>query len=150
MAFFQDIGKKITQTGQDAVQKTKDIADTVKFNNQIAEEEKRITALYTQIGEVYYTQFGGSPDPALADAVGEISAARARIYEYSEQIKLLKGVTKCPSCGADVPNGTAFCSGCGAATAPAPQAAQGAACTGCGAPMGEGVAFCTNCGTKRA
>ena len=33
MAFFDDIGKKITQTGQSALQKTKELADVTRLND---------------------------------------------------------------------------------------------------------------------
>lgn len=40
MAFFDEIGKKITQTGQMAVQKTKNMADIAKLNASLSDEEK--------------------------------------------------------------------------------------------------------------
>ena len=49
MAFLDVLGKKITQTGQDVVQKTKDTAEVIKYNSMVAEEERRILLqfLYT-------------------------------------------------------------------------------------------------------
>lgn len=41
MAFFDEIGKKISQTGQGVVQKTKDMADVAKLNSLISEEEEK-------------------------------------------------------------------------------------------------------------
>lgn len=46
MAFFDDLGKKITQTGQGVVQKTKDTAETIKLNGMISDEEKNIVNFY--------------------------------------------------------------------------------------------------------
>ena len=57
---------------------------------------------------------------------------------------------KCMQCGADIRDGVAFCTECGAK---APETVQSPAstvvCTSCGAPMKEGSAFCTSCGAKQ-
>ena len=37
MAFFDEIGKKLSQTGQMAVQKTKEMADIAKLNSNISD-----------------------------------------------------------------------------------------------------------------
>lgn len=48
----------------------------------------------------------------------------------------------CISCGAQLPQGTKFCSTCGA-----PQAPLKPKCAGCGAELAPGARFCSNCGT---
>ena len=37
MAFFDEIGKKLSQTGQGMVQKTKEMADVAKLNSNISD-----------------------------------------------------------------------------------------------------------------
>ena len=46
------------------------------------------------------------------------------------------------NCGNKLPEGTAFCSGCGAKT----QASAPGVCTACGAKLPEGAEFCIGCG----
>ena len=41
MAFFDDLGKKISQAGQNAVQKTKEMTDIARINGMISDEEKK-------------------------------------------------------------------------------------------------------------
>ena len=53
MAFLDALGKKISQTGQDVVQKTKDTAEIIKYNTMISDEERRINEFYAQIGKTY-------------------------------------------------------------------------------------------------
>ena len=48
--FFDDLGRKISQAGQSAVQKTKEMTDIVKLNSSIADEEKKIRNSYVEIG----------------------------------------------------------------------------------------------------
>lgn len=40
MALFDQLGKKLAQTGQSAVKKTKDMAEVAKINSMISDEEK--------------------------------------------------------------------------------------------------------------
>ncbi len=49
MALFDQLGKKLAQTGQSAVKKTKDMAEVAKINSMISDEEKSINNNYYQI-----------------------------------------------------------------------------------------------------
>lgn len=53
-AFFEGIGRKFSQTGQDAVKKTKDLAEISRINSQMTEEEKKLNKLYMKLGQLYY------------------------------------------------------------------------------------------------
>jgi len=53
--------------------------------------------------------------------------------------------TPCPKCGQAVPQGSKFCSGCGADMTP-----QGATCTKCSKPIAPGAKFCGNCGAPQS
>lgn len=147
MAFFDELGKKITQTSQGAVQKTKNMAEIVKINGMISDEEKKINNLFNQIGKVYFETHLQDPDPNLAQFFTAIKEAKTRVLSYSEQVKQLKGIVNCPKCGGEVPHGSPFCNSCGSSMGVAPTL-NVSPCTNCGAPVAEGKAFCTNCGTK--
>ena len=45
MSFFDDLGKKLSQAGQTAVQKTKEMADVAKLNSAISDEESGLTTI---------------------------------------------------------------------------------------------------------
>lgn len=51
--FFDDISKKLSQTGQGMVQKTKEMADVAKLNSAITDEEGKINNNYYLIGKLY-------------------------------------------------------------------------------------------------
>lgn len=151
MAFLDVLGKKITQTGQDVVQKTKDTAEVIKYNSMISEEERRINELYAQIGKMYVDLHADSFEVPFTEMINGIKDAQAKIAEYREHIIQVKGVFTCPNCGEELPLNVAFCSACGTKiekqepTTPNPNTRY---CQDCGAPMQEGYVFCINCGAK--
>jgi len=150
MAFFNDLGKRIQETGQGVMRKTKDTAEVIRLNTVIAEEEKRVRSLYEKLGKAYLELHADSVEETLSGFVGDIKEAEKKVNDYREEVKRLKGYTDCPNCGKSVEYGAPFCSSCGnrmASSAGAP-AVNGTYCTQCGCPVSEGSAFCTQCGTK--
>ncbi len=154
MAFFDEIGKKITQTSQGVVQKTKDTAETIKLNGMISDEEKRINSFLIEIGKTYFELHKDSFEPAFESMILGIKDSQLKIENYSEQVKRLKGVVRCPHCGGEVPYGAPFCSSCGsqmnlqANVNNTPVNSNVQRCINCGVPLAPDTAFCTNCGTK--
>ncbi|WP_423778937.1 zinc-ribbon domain-containing protein, partial [Escherichia coli] len=56
----------------------------------------------------------------------------------------------CPHCNKELPDGAAFCSGCGQKTTPAPSAASTApTCWECHSPLRGNASFCSHCGSKQ-
>lgn len=151
MAFFEQIGKKITDAGQGVARETKNLADIARLNSSISDKEKRIAALYSEIGRAYYERHKNDAAAEEAASISEINTLFAEIEQNKDEISRIKGVTKCPNCGADVARGSAFCNSCGIAIAqsePATAPADGRICPSCGAAVPEGNLFCNNCGTK--
>lgn len=151
MAFFDELGKKITQTSQGVVQKTKDTAETLKLNGMISDEEKRISNFFNEIGRTYFELHADSYEPNFQQMILGIKEAQAKIENYCEQVKRLKGVVCCPNCGGEVPYGAPFCSSCGTKMNVQNIAAVNSnvqRCVKCGVPLSPDMAFCTNCGTK--
>lgn len=153
MAFFDELGKKISQTSQGVVQKTKDTAEVIKLNGLISDEEKRIAAFYSEIGKTYFELHKDSYEPDFEQMILGIKESHTKINTYSEQVKRLKGVVRCPNCGGEVAYGAPFCSSCGSkmnnenTAAPAAQS-NVQRCVNCGLPLAPDAAFCTNCGAK--
>lgn len=152
MAFFEDIGKKVSQTSQDAIKKTKALAETTKINGLISAEKRVIAENYGKIGEKYYELFSDSPEESLAVFIAAIKEANQQIEEYEDQIKKLKGIDSCPNCGAPAKEGALFCTSCGTKleTPPAEEKVELTirVCGNCGSQVAEGALFCSECGTK--
>lgn len=155
MAFLEDIGKKISQTSQGAVQKTKDFTEITKINGQISQLQKSAEEYYNQLGKAYYELHSEDAEQALTGQVGTIKNTLQQIDQLKEQIEKIKTAKRCLNCGAELPEDTAFCPNCGTkvpepqlAAQPAPQAqAPAKFCTNCGAPQAADAAFCSECGT---
>lgn len=153
MAFFEQFGKKLTDAGQGVAKQTKNFADITRLNSAVSEGEKKISQLYAALGEAYYKRHSQDPEAEEPEIIGEINARFAEIARHREEIKQIRGVTKCPSCGADVPAEASFCNACGAkilassAAAAQPQITDGVKCK-CGAVMPRGTVFCTECGSR--
>lgn len=151
MAFFEQFGKKLTDAGQGVAKQTKNFADITRLNSAISEEEKKISQLYAALGQNYYNAHSGDEQAECSDIIGEINVLFAGIASKREEIKQIKGVTKCPGCGADVPADAVFCGVCGVSVRTAPAAASqitdGVKCS-CGAVMPRGTLFCTECGSR--
>lgn len=113
MAFFEQIGKKLTDAGQTVAQQTRNLADVTQLNASISEKEKEATQLILQIGNAYYNANKDNSEVEYADKIALINAIYDAINENREKIKQIKGVTKCPTCGKDVPLSASFCNNCG-------------------------------------
>jgi len=145
------LGKKIAETAQNTARGAKELADTVKLNSLISDEQRQINSLYTEIGKLFYeTNMGVSKDTEFGKLCSEISDANERIGKYEQDIRTIKGLKCCPSCGSNVPLESAFCGDCGTKveTPVDSTAADSQLCPNCRAVIAEGASFCTACGTK--
>lgn len=145
MAFFNELGKKFTQAGQEVTQQAKIFAETTKINSHISDEEKQINNLFIQIGKNYFEMNKNNASDVYADIMVSITDAQARIEQYKEQIRKIKGISNCPNCGAEVANGSMFCNSCGAKMTVA-EVQPTAKCPQCGSDVMQGSKFCDSCG----
>ena len=153
MSFFDNIGSKASAAGQAAAEKARNFAEVNRLSGVISDHEKRISRLYFEIGQSYYERHKDDPEAEELERIAAITDTNEKIAVCREQIKTLKGVEKCPNCGADVQNGSQFCNKCGTRMPPAsmktaPKA--GLTCPTCGTELESDAAFCFNCGTKLA
>lgn len=114
MDFFNKLAETITDTSKVVAQKAKDVAEISKITGQISAEESRINAAYLSIGKRFYEENAGEVMEAYIQDFSVINESKAKIRSLKEQLKQLKGVSKCPQCGAEVSANSAFCNFCGA------------------------------------
>lgn len=90
MAFFDEIGRKLTQTGHSAIKKATEMADVAKLNAAISEEEKKITNAYYQIGQTYVDTHKNNIEIEFEILVAQINDSIDKIADLKRQIQDLK------------------------------------------------------------
>lgn len=149
MDFFNGIGKKITQTGQGVVQKTKDTAEIIKLNGAISDEEKKVNNAYFQIGQLYFSKYRDNADEDFSFLVEQVNNSLSQIENLKQQIQHIKGVKVCNNCGAEVSENSMFCSVCGEKIIAQNDvyASNFVKCNNCNNLVEKGLQFCTICGS---
>lgn len=151
MAFFDDLGKKLSQAGQTAVQKTKEMTDIARLNGAIAEQERKVSDTYFEIGKLYVLKHPEDYENDFAVMIAALKESEEKIKDFRQQIQDIKGVVRCETCGAEVANNVAFCSSCGAkivANSNAEHDENLIRCSGCGVMVDKNVKFCISCGKQ--
>lgn len=153
MSFFDEIGKKITDAGRTAAEKAKDIAEVSHLNSVIKENDDRLCSLYCELGEMYFKAHRSDTSSEFAAKIKEISSVLAKTDEYRRSLLELKGLIKCPFCGAEFSEEESDCPKCGRAVPHKAQKIvdeQGESklvCRVCGYHMRPDSNFCLMCGT---
>lgn len=151
MTFWDQVSRKVTEKSQEAINYGKSMADTVKLNSMISDEEKKIDALYLAIGKKYVEKYNGDFDTEFREELLQLKRSVDLIQDYKNQINVLKGTQTCEKCGAEVVRGATFCSNCGNRM-PELKVEQpvenSRVCPKCGAKIQEGDMFCMGCGSK--
>lgn len=114
MAFFDDLGKKISKAGQSAIDKGRELADVTKIKLAIADEEKKLDEAYKSIGKLFVEKIGERAEGEFSELVSQAKAYGVKIEELRQQIKDIKGIAVCPKCNAEIQADALFCNVCGA------------------------------------
>lgn len=157
MAFLDDIDKKLTAFGQEAIQKTKKMSDHARISMTIRNLEEQKRSRFEELGSIYYNVYKENRT-ALTD---EASGIADQIYELDIQIRKQKEQLMeeefCPGCGSSIPLHSVFCNKCGYKVAEgikeelsdigSETPAEQRACMNCGKGVEESQLFCVYCGT---
>ena len=159
MSIFDDLGKKLSKAGGNAVEKTKQRTEIARINGRIKEENKKINECHRIIGEMFVEGFRDEAPEEFQVYIRQIDESRDNIDKYREDIDRVKGVKKCPVCGKELLAEDHFCSECGAEFEEAQKEAEAsaarydedtevAACPECGAIIKAGAESCPACGVR--
>ena len=113
MAILDDIKDTLTKTTKSAVNKGKKFTDVTKLKSQKNSAKKELNEIYLELGKAYYEKFKDAPAEEDAEKFEKIIAAEEKIADLEAQIRAIKGITICPSCGEENAAGKKFCGGCG-------------------------------------
>ncbi|MEQ8236100.1 MAG: hypothetical protein ABRQ23_04935 [Syntrophomonadaceae bacterium] len=92
MAFFQDLGKKITEGVHEASEKASEMVEITKINSAISKEKDAINEAKQQIGDKVYGMFkaGTALPEGLAEDFQNIDTHLQKIAEFEAKIASLK------------------------------------------------------------
>lgn len=114
MAFFEDLGKKLTKVGEVTAQKTKEVAEFTKANAKILDVQNKLDKAYAEVGRKYVELHPANEEDDMKCVVDAVYALEDQLKELRKQLQDLKGTVKCEACGAECNIEAAFCSKCGA------------------------------------
>lgn len=117
----KNLGQKLTDAGDIAVKKSKEVAETLKNKGIIADEKRKLRDLYREVGRKYYEkcQTENESDAEFSELFESISACKRKIAEREAAIGVIKHRAVCSSCGETLPEDAVFCPKCGIPTAEA-------------------------------
>lgn len=149
MAIFGNIGRKISDAGQNVAQQTKNLAELTRLNHFIDVQEKKQSEKFYALGHSYYERFKDDPAAENKEIMDEISEIFKQIQITKEKIASLKGYEKCPHCNATISKDAQFCSACGQRVQNEQQNQENQLfCKRCGAKLEEESRFCIICGAE--
>ena len=135
-AFFEGIGRKFSQTGQDAVKKTKDLAEISRINSQMTEEEKKL----------YYQMNKETADAVYLDIFQAIGGCLQTMDRYQVMVDEIREIKKCRRCQTEVALSSMFCPTCGNKLSDDRETGVSTICPDCGMENGSSATTCMKCG----
>lgn len=92
MDFLNKVEETITAKGQVVVDKAKQMAEIASLKSQISTCEEVLKKNYSEIGKIYYENFGNNPEDLFAKQCRAITNAQAAVKDLEQKIKDIKGI----------------------------------------------------------
>ena len=86
MAFFDELGRKLSGVSRVAARKAKEMTDIGGLKIQIADENRKLNKLYENLGREYFDMYKESPDEDLAGLVNQVKNLVDKISGLQEEI----------------------------------------------------------------
>ena len=118
MGFFNDLGKKASETYKNTTEKTNKMAREMKLKSYINENKNRINEVYTEIGKKIYEKFNegdlSNIEALIKPELDRIEEYARKIENMNSEIRAIKNIKLCKVCAAEIDLNAKFCSKCGA------------------------------------
>lgn len=117
MGFFDQLGKKASETYQVTKEKAALITEEIKIKNKIADNNVKINKLYNEIGKIVYINIKDNKDVSreeVLEKTEEISRINDDIEKLETDLLAVRKIKKCENCNEEIELSTEFCPKCGA------------------------------------
>lgn len=114
MAFFDELGKVISDKSKEAAEKVKDLTGVIQLKTRLSAEKDKVNKAYINLGKAYYDRHEASAEEEYAADFELIRVGLMKMAELEDEISELEGNRVCAECGAKVEKNAQFCSRCGA------------------------------------
>lgn len=112
MDFFLKLGDTLAEVGQDVALRAKDLAENTKLSIDIHAKEEYINKQYASLGRKIYEMREGDGELKFEE-FELIREAKQEVARMQGQLAERKGMKKCCSCQAVMPQDALFCPSCG-------------------------------------
>ena len=105
MAFLDDIDKKLTNLGQGAIQKTREMTDSAKLSGALKNLEGQKKDVLADLGAISYRKLkesGEEAGPEESGIIARLDELETQIADLRGQIQRVKGVIFCLNCHAQI------------------------------------------------
>lgn len=86
MAFFDELSKKLSGVSRVAVRKAKEVTDIGSLKLQIADENRKLSKIYENLGREYYDRFQDEAAEELSGLVKQIKDSTDKVAALQDEI----------------------------------------------------------------
>lgn len=145
MSFLEQFGKMVPVSDILPVSKPELPAYLANLDRSINEGYDKISTLFSELGTAYYERHKDDHHTEFEEQLEAIRAAYAEIEGYQKLADEVEERKRCSSCGAELMEGSFFCSICGTKVEEILDTRAGF-CPKCGAKVEPDDIFCRECG----
>ena len=113
MGLFDDLSKTVSDLSRQTAEKTKRWTEMARIRALIAEEEGKRDSSYQMIGKLYVQRHAADPGEDFQSLVEAARKSEAAMEAYREQLRRIRGMLRCETCGTENPDTAAYCGCCG-------------------------------------
>ena len=94
MAFFDELSKKLTDAGKVVVRKTRELTDVSGLKLKIADENRKMTRLYENLGKEYFALHQEQPEEELKGLVQQLKTSMERVSALETEIEKVEAESR--------------------------------------------------------
>lgn len=151
MSFLDQLGKIVAKPVSQATlrqERSAYLDGLAQSKDEVAQE---ISALFLELGRAYYESHADDHETEFETQLTAIRDGYAKIAQCEQETEEIAAHKRCPSCGAQLAEGSLFCNICGTKLQEVSDSAEQEEqnlnlCPQCQAVIRPGDVFCTVCG----